>query len=59
VIEAALNHFSGHRKGIAGVYNRSSYDAQVAIALERWADRVDALLSGKKPATVVKLRKRR
>jgi integrase len=59
VIEAALNHFSGHRRGVAGVYNRSSYDAQVAAALARWADHIDGLVSGKKPATVVKLHKRR
>jgi integrase len=58
VIEAALNHFSGHRRGVAGVYNRSSYEGAVAAALERWADHVDGLVSGKKPATVVKLHKR-
>src|SRR5262249_55530607 len=57
VIESALNHFSGHRRGVAGIYNRSSYDGAVAIALERWADHVDGLMK-RKPATVVKLRKR-
>jgi integrase len=59
VIEAALNHYSGHRRGVAGIYNRSSYEGAVAAALERWADHVDGLVSGKKPATVVKLHKRR
>ena len=58
-IEAALNHYSGHRRGIGGIYNRSHYEGAVAIALERWADHVDGLVSGRKPATVVKLRKRR
>jgi integrase len=28
-IEAVLNHYSGHRAGSAGVYNRSPYDARV------------------------------
>jgi hypothetical protein len=27
VIEAALNHYSGHRAGVAGIYNRSSYES--------------------------------
>src|SRR5262245_59002138 len=33
IIEAALNHYSGHRSGIAGVYNRSSYERAVKAAL--------------------------
>jgi integrase len=59
VIEAALNHYSGHRRGVAGIYNRSSYEGAVAAALERWADHLNGLVSGKKPATVVKLHRRR
>jgi integrase len=58
-IEACLNHFGGHRAGVAGVYNRSSYVSEVARALTRWADHVEQLVSGKKPAAVVKLHKRR
>ncbi len=34
VIEAALNHVSGHKAGIAGVYNRSSYTAERRAALD-------------------------
>jgi integrase len=40
VIEAALNHYSGHRRGVAGVYNRSSYDLAVKSALARWSTHV-------------------
>jgi integrase len=40
VIEAALNHQSGHKAGIAGVYNRSRYQEEVRTALEVWASRV-------------------
>jgi hypothetical protein len=58
-IEAVLNHFSGHRAGISGVYNRSGYERAVASALQRWADHVEHLVSGKKTDTVVKLPKRR
>jgi integrase len=46
VIEAALNHASGFRGGEAGVYNRATYAAERKVALERWADRIQALVSG-------------
>jgi integrase len=55
VIEAALNHFSGHRRGIGGVYNRSSYERAVAAALARWAEHVIALIEGR-ASNVVTLR---
>jgi integrase len=37
VIEAALNHISGHKGGVAGIYNRSTYTPEVREALARWA----------------------
>jgi integrase len=46
-IEAALNHFGGHRRGVAGVYNRSSYERAVKAALVRWAEHVLALVEGR------------
>jgi integrase len=58
-IEAVLNHFGGHRAGVAGVYNRASYATEVARALQRWAEHVEQLVSGRRPAAVVKLHKRR
>jgi integrase len=36
IIEAVLNHISGHKAGVAGVYNRSSYDDEKKAALVRW-----------------------
>ena len=57
-VEACLNHHSS-RSGVSGIYNRSSYSRAVTAALARWADHVERLVSGKKPATVVKLHKRR
>jgi integrase len=47
VIETALNHQSGHRKGVAGTYNRSPYERAVKAALARWADHVLALAEGR------------
>jgi integrase len=46
VIEAVLNHHSGHRAGVAGIYNRSSYEREVRAALMLWADRVRELVEG-------------
>lgn len=46
VIEQILNHQSGHKSGIAGVYNRSSYEREVKAALALWADRVRVLTEG-------------
>jgi integrase len=36
IIEAVLNHTSGHKGGVAGIYNRSSYAKEKAEALARW-----------------------
>jgi hypothetical protein len=38
VIEAAVNHISGHRAGVAGVYNRATYAVEKRTALDRWAE---------------------
>ena len=47
IIEAVLNHHSGHRRGVAGTYNRSDYGREVTAALARWADHVLALVEGR------------
>jgi integrase len=36
IVEAILNHVSGHRGGVAGIYNRARYEAEMRDALERW-----------------------
>jgi integrase len=46
IIEAVLNHVSGHKGGVAGIYNRSSYEREVRAALMLWADHVRALVEG-------------
>jgi integrase len=45
IIEAVLNHASGHKAGIAGIYNRARYETGVREALERWADHVACITS--------------
>ena len=40
VTEAVLNHLSGSRAGIVGVYQRHNYFDEKGIALKRWAKEV-------------------
>jgi integrase len=46
VIEAVLNHISGHKAGVAGVYNRAAYADEKRAALMLWANHVLSLLNG-------------
>ena len=48
VIEAVLNHRSGHKAGIAGIYNRSSYTREVRAALAAWESHIAGLVGGEK-----------
>ena len=43
-----LNHISGSRGGIAGVYQRHDWANEKRAALDAWAAHVLALVSGKK-----------
>jgi integrase len=54
-IEACLGHYSGHRRGVAGIYNRSSYERPIKAALQRWSEHVAALVGGRE-AKVIPLR---
>ena len=44
IVEAVINHISGHRAGVAGIYNRAQYAPEKRAALEAWANYVDRLL---------------
>jgi integrase len=48
IIEAVLNHVSGHKSGVAGIYNRASYADAMRDALQRWADHLDQITVGTK-----------
>jgi integrase len=43
IIEAVLNHVSGHKAGVAGIYNRARYESEMRDALQRWADHLDQI----------------
>jgi integrase len=55
VVEAILNHVSGHKGGVAGIYNLASYDRERATALLRWSEHLTAITTGRK-SKVVSLR---
>jgi integrase len=46
VIEAVINHVSGSKAGVAGIYNRSSYAREKAAALALWGEHVTAVVEG-------------
>lgn len=57
VTEAVLNHISGSRGGIAGVYQRHDWAAEKRAALDAWAGHVAAIVEGRTTAgNVVALR---
>lgn len=53
VTEAVLNHISGTRAGVAGIYNRYKYEQEKRMALEAWDARLMELLNlGERPAVM-------
>jgi integrase len=47
IIDAVLNHVSGHKAGVAGIYNRAAYAEPMRLALQRWADHVARIVEGR------------
>jgi integrase len=47
IVEAILNHVSGHRAGVAGIYNRARYAEEMREALERWTREVLRVVAGR------------
>ncbi len=45
IIEAVLNHLSGTRAGVAGIYNRATYFEEKRAALNLWSNYVQELVS--------------
>lgn len=45
VIEALLNHVSGTRAGIVGIYQRYDYQPELRVAVQAWQDFLEALIS--------------
>jgi hypothetical protein len=46
IIEAILNHVSGHKAGVAGIYNRATYLEPKRAALAQWAEHIVGLVKG-------------
>lgn len=55
IVEAILGHVQG---GVAGIYNRASYDGPKADALARWSEHLLAIVEGRR-ARIVPIRARR
>jgi integrase len=53
VTEAVLNHVSGSRAGIVGVYQRHNFATEKRQALDAWARRLDAIVNGAETSNVV------
>lgn len=47
IVESLLGHVSGHRAGVAGVYNRASYAEEKREALKLWGSHVMLLVEGR------------
>ena len=47
VVEAILGHVGGSRAGVAGVYQRHTFDVEKRTALEAWAHEVERVVGGK------------
>jgi integrase len=46
IIDACLNHVSGHKGGVAGIYNKAAYEPEKRTALDRWAAHLLAVVEG-------------
>lgn len=57
VVEAVLNHRNGVIRGVAAVYNRYSYATEKRTALDAWARRLDAIVTGEAASNIVDLAK--
>jgi hypothetical protein len=51
-----LNHVSGFRAGVSGIYNRQAYDAEKRTALVLWADHLLAIVENRKSNVTPMLR---
>ncbi|WP_353209111.1 tyrosine-type recombinase/integrase [Sphingorhabdus sp.] len=55
VTEAVLNHVSGSKGGVAGVYQRHDWANEKRSALEAWAGHVERLMTGITDTNVVRM----
>lgn len=59
VTEAILNHVSGSKAGVAGIYQRHDWAPEKKAALAAWSEHIDGLLKGSDETNVIPLTKAR
>jgi integrase len=47
VIESVLNHVSGFRRGVGGIYNRAKLERQMRQALDLWDQHIQEIVEGR------------
>ena len=57
IIEAVLNHVSGHKGGVAGIYNRAAYEPEKREALDTLATYIKTVVAKAKGANVSRLKR--
>ena len=55
VTEAVLNHVSGSKSGVAGVYQRHEWGPEKNAALQAWSDHIESILTSADKSNVVQL----
>jgi integrase len=46
IIETAINHASGHKGGVAGIYNKARYWTQLRTMMDMWDRHIRSLIEG-------------
>jgi len=59
IIEAVINHVSGHKAGVAGIYNRSTYAPEKRQALEVLSSFITTAVAKASGANVTRLKRAR
>jgi integrase len=54
IVEAIVNHVSGHQAGVAGLYNRATYLQERIKALDAWAKHMRSLIDRSEGRNVVR-----
>ena len=57
VIEVVINHISGHKAGVAGVYNRSTYENEKRAKLDALSNYIMAAVAKADGSNVERLRR--
>jgi hypothetical protein len=57
IIEAVINHVSGHKAGVAGVYNRSNYENEKRAALDALSNYVMVAVAKAEGSNVERLKR--